>query len=130
MATAESATPAVLVTSAVSFAVWAAGWPYAVGYAGVGILGAAVGHARYTIDREKQVPALADLTIRQHCCMIARGILMAEFVCLILLLAWVEMNWAWTWGLIVAAISSVFANDAIELMWIKLKTWFAERRIP
>ena len=42
---------------------------------------------------------------------------MAEFVATVWRLAWIDQSRPWAWGLIVCAISSVFASDAIELMW-------------
>lgn len=91
--------------------------PLAMGFCVVGVLGATVGHARWTLERERKDPGVADLPYRQHLCMIARGILMAQFVCLVLLLLWIEYHWPWTLGLIAALLGSVFASDTIEWMW-------------
>lgn len=120
----QQTTQALLLSSTLTLALAIENLPLAVGFASVGVLGAFVGHARYTLEREKQTPPAAELTAREHACMLMRGVLMAEFVCLVLLLAWLEMRWAWTWGLIVAAISSVFATDAIELMWRAVRARF------
>lgn len=110
-----------LAASALTMAAVQAGIPLAIGFMFVGIFGALVGHARWTLERERRDPSVADLPFRQHVCMLLRAMLMAEFVCLVLLFVWIEFKWPWTWGLIVGAISSVFASDAIELMWTMVK---------
>jgi len=101
-----------------------AGLPLGIGFAGMGVLGAVVGHARWTLEQEKRDPRPASLTYRQHVCMIMRAVLMAEFVAMVLLLAWLEYSLPWTWGLIICAISSVFAADTIELMWQAVQARF------
>lgn len=114
---AEQAASATLAGAALTMAMVEAGMPLAVGFATVGILGACVGHARWTIELERKDPAAPALPWRLHLCMLGRGLLMAQFVCLILLLMWLEYHWPWTFGLIAASLGSVFASDAIEWMW-------------
>jgi hypothetical protein len=97
-----------------------AGMPLAVGFLMVGFIGAIVGHIRWTIEQERK-NADFTISISRHFWMMGRACVMAIFVCGIVLLVWIEMRWPWTWGLIIGAISSVFANDAIEWMWHTLK---------
>jgi hypothetical protein len=111
-----SATAAALTIAAVE-----AGMPLAVGFLFAGLFGALVGHVRWVVDRERRDPTLGELPMRQQMCMVARAAIMGEFVCLVLLLVWLETGWPWTWGLIAGAISAVFGSDAIELMWTTVK---------
>lgn len=104
-----------------------AGIPLGIGFAAVGVLGATVGHARWMLERERNNPDAADIPMRRHVCMLLRALLMAEFVCAVLLLLWIEYEWRWPIGLIVGAVSSVFASDAIELMWTTIKGQVAKR---
>lgn len=123
---ADHATPSVLAAgagTALSMAVIIAGVPLFIGFMLVGMAGAFVGHARWTLARERDKPDAEVLPLRQHVCMILRALLMAEFVTMILFLIWTEQGWSWTWGLVVGAISSVFAADAIEIMWVSISAW-------
>lgn len=113
-----------LAGAALTMAAITSGMPLAIGFVSVGLVGATVGHARWTLERERKEPQSESLPLRKHLCMILRAILMAEFVCLILFLAWTEYQWSWTWGLITGAIASVFASDAIELMWQSVQNRF------
>lgn len=122
---ADTTTGAIAVAgSALTIAAVQAGLPMAIGFAATGAFGAAVGHARWTLDRERKDPGGPTIPYRIHGCMMLRAVLMAEFVAMILLLAWVEYRWPWTWGLIVCAVSSVFASEAIELMWVAVQKRF------
>lgn len=107
-----STTGSVLTLAAVY-----AGLPLGMGFAAMGVLGAVTGHMRWMIERERKTPDAPGISLRQHFCMLLRAVCMAEFVATVLLLAWIDQSWPWAWGLIVCAISSVFASDAIELMW-------------
>ena len=98
-----------------------AGIPLGIGFATVGVLGATVGHARWTLERERLNPEAMNIPLRRHACMLLRGVLMAEFVCAVLLLATIEWEIRWPIALIVGAVSSVFASDAIEFMWQMIK---------
>lgn len=113
-----------LAGAALTMAAITAGMPLALGFAGVGVIGATVGHARWTLERERNNTDVGAIPLRRHICMLLRAVLMAEFVCMILFLAWTEYQWSWTWGLITGAIASVFASDAIELMWDAVQSRF------
>ncbi len=119
---ADSTTTAAISVSVLTFAAIEAGAPLAIGFIFAGLFGALVGHVRWTLERERQNPNVPELPMRQHVCMLLRAIIMAEFVSLVLLLIWLDQVWPWTWGLIVGAVSSVFAADAIELMWNIVRT--------
>lgn len=124
MSESAAITAAAVAGSTLTLAAVQAGTPLGIGFALMGLLGATTGHARWMLDREKKTPEAPAITVRQHLCMLARAILMAEFVAVVLLLAWLELRWPWTWGLIVCAVSSVFASDAIELMWTAVQARF------
>lgn len=115
MAQNESVHAASAAAGALVIAAMQAGIPIAIGMVCVGLLGAGVAHARAISAREKDGEEV--FTRRQHLCMLLRGILFAEFVCMIIFITWIEYNWPWTLALILGAISSVFASEAIELMW-------------
>ena len=112
-ATVAISTSGSVLTAAAVYA----GLPLGMGFAAMGVLGAVTGHMRWMIERERKNPEAPALTLRQHLCMLLRAICMAEFIAVVLMLAWIDQSLPWAWGLIICAISSVFASDAIELMW-------------
>lgn len=120
-------TAAAVAGSTLTLAAVQAGTPLGIGFALMGLLGATTGHARWMVEREKKTPDAPAITVRKHFCMLAWAVLMAEFVAVVLLLAWIELRWPWTWGLIVCAVSSVFASDAIEMMWNGVQKWLGKK---
>lgn len=109
---------------ALTIATVQAGLPMAAGFVAMGAFGALVGHARWCIERAKKNPHARPVPIGTHLWMICLAVLMSEFVSLILLFAWIHYELPWALGLIVAGVCSVFANDAIELMWRAVQARF------
>jgi len=110
-------------SGALTVAVVSAGMPLAIGFAVAGALGASVGFLRNTLEQEKAGKQWSSLPFGCHLFHFFRGLVLAEFVCMVIFLTWLEMGWPWAWGLIAACVSSVFAPEAIEVMWSRIKTF-------